>query len=95
MRDYELVTIWNADLGEDGVTGEIDRLNGAISTRGGEVTDTNIWGRRRLAYFIDGHSEGVYCVMQVTMDPPRASDLDNSLRINENLLRHLMVRKDE
>jgi len=95
VRDYELVTIWSTDLGEDGVGSALERLNGAVTTRGGEVTDTNVWGRRRLAYYIGGHGEGVYCVMQLTMDPDRAAELEGQLRLNENLLRHLMVRKDE
>src|SRR5581483_3056879 len=95
VREYELVTIWNTDLGEDGVGSAIERLNTAVASRGGEVTDTNVWGRRRLAYYIEGHGEGVYCVMQLKLDPRRAAELEGQLRLNENLLRHLMVRKDE
>lgn len=95
MRDYELVTIWNPDLGEEGVTGGLERLTGAISTRGGEVADTNIWGRRRLAYHIDRHAEGVYVVMQLKLDPTRAAELESQLKINEDVMRHLLVRKEQ
>ena len=95
VRDYELVTIWNPDLGEDGVRAGIERLGGVIATRGGEVTDTNLWGRRRLAYLIDRHAEGVYVVQQIRLDGARAADLESQLKINEDVLRHLLVRKDE
>ena len=95
MRNYELVTIWNPDLGEDGVTTLLDRLTTTITRGGGQVVDTNVWGRRRLAYFIDKHSEGVYVVMQLNMEPARANDLEAQLRINEDVLRHLLIRKDE
>ncbi|MBI2760356.1 MAG: 30S ribosomal protein S6 [Chloroflexi bacterium] len=94
-RDYELVTVWNPDIGEEGVTGGLDRLKGAVASRGGEVADTNIWGRRRLAYKIDRHAEGVYVIQQLKLEPNRAAELEAQLRINEDVLRHLLVRKDE
>ena len=94
MRDYELVTVWNPDMGEDGPA-TVERLNGLITSRGGAVTDTNVWGRRRLAYLIDRHSEGYYVITQMQLDPERAAELDGLLRINEDVLRHLIIRKDE
>ncbi len=95
MRDYELVTVWNPDLGEDGVGAALERLSTSVASRGGEVTDTNVWGRRRLAYYIGRHGEGVYVVMQMRHDPARTSELEAQLNINEDCLRHLLVRKDE
>lgn len=95
MRDYELVTIWNPDLGEDGMSAALERLTAAITTRGGEVTETNVWGRRRLAYHIKRFAEGSYVVMQLKLDPARAGEIEGQLRINEDVLRHLLVRKDE
>jgi small subunit ribosomal protein S6 len=94
VRDYELVTIWNPDIGDDGVTGALERLSSSITSRGGEVADTNVWGRRRLAYSIKKHAEGIYVVMELKLQPAQASDLESQLRINEDVLRHLLVRKD-
>lgn len=95
MRDYELVTIWNPDLGEDNVSDALERLTSAVAARGGEVTDTNTWGRRRLAYHINRRAEGIYVVMQLKLEPRRAADLEAQLRLNEDVLRHLLVRKDD
>lgn len=95
MREYELVTIWNPDLGEDGVRGMMERVTTGVTSRGGQVLDTNLWGRRRLAYIINKHTEGAYVVMQLRMEPARASELEAQLRINEDVLRHLMIRRDE
>ena len=95
MREYELITIWNPDIGEDGVSEAMGRLTTSITTRGGEIADTNVWGRRRLAYIINRHSEGIYVVMQLRIPPRTAGDLESQLRINEDVLRHLLVRKDE
>lgn len=94
MREYELVTVWNPDIGEDGITSSVERLSAAITARGGTVTDTNIWGRRRLAYQIKRHAEGAYVVMQLQLEPRRAAELESTLRINEDVLRFLLVRKD-
>ena len=95
MREYELVTIWNPDIGEDGVSDAMGRLTTLVTARGGEIADTNVWGRRRLAYIINKHSEGIYVVMQLRLPPRTAADLESQLRINEDVLRHLLVRKDE
>jgi small subunit ribosomal protein S6 len=95
VREYELVTIWNPDIGEENMPTVIERLTAAVTSRGGEVTDTNAWGRRRLAYHISRFSEGSYLVMQLKLDPARAAELESQLRINEDVLRHLLVRKDE
>ncbi len=95
MREYELITIWNPDMGEDGISEAMGRLTTVISTRGGEIADTNMWGRRRLAYIINKHSEGIYVVMQLRLPPRIAGDVESQLRINEDVLRHLLVRKDD
>lgn len=95
MRGYELVTVWNPDLVDDAMTASLERLTAAVTGRGGEVTDTNVWGRRRLAYHIDRFGEGTYVVMQLQLDPARAAEFESQLRINEDVLRHLMVRADE
>ena len=95
MREYELVTIWNPDIGEDGVSDAMGRRTPSVTARGGEIADTNVWGRRRLAYIINKHSEGIYVVMQLRLPPRTAADLESQLRINEDVLRHLLVRKDE
>jgi small subunit ribosomal protein S6 len=95
LREYELVTIWNPDLGDEGVANAVERLKASIQARGGEVTDTNVWGRRKLAYFIKKRAEGHYVVMQLKLDAARAAELESQLNINEDVLRHLLVRTDE
>lgn len=94
MRDYELVMVWNPELGEEATMAALDRLGGVVAQNGGEVADTNVWGRRRLAYFIDRHTEGIYIVQQLRMTPESTTVLDNQLKLNEDVLRHLLVRKE-
>lgn len=94
-HEYELVVILSPELADDGVIGGIERVQQAVQSRGGEVVDVNNWGRRRLAYPIKRHLEGTYFVTQLKLDPEQVVDLENNLRISEDVIRHLIVRKDE
>lgn len=95
MRDYELVTIFNPEIADDATPQAIERLGGQITARGGEVTDTAHWGRRKLAYPISQYYEGNYVVTQMRMEPSRTRELEASLAITEDVLRHLLVRKGD
>ena len=94
-RDYELVVILSPKIGDDLVTESLDRLQQIVKTRGGEIVDLNLWGRRRLAYPIKSNFEGNYVVSQIRLDPNQVPDLESSLRISEEVLRHLIVRAGE
>ena len=95
MRDYELVTIFSPEISDDAMPQAIDRLGQQIATRGGAVADTAHWGRRKLAYPISKFYEGNYVVTQLQMDPEQTRGLEVALRISDDVLRHLLVRKDE
>jgi small subunit ribosomal protein S6 len=95
VHQYELVTILSPQLGEEELPAAVDRINNFIASRGGEVTDVNRWGRRRLAYPIQRFTEGDYVITQLSLDAPRAAELEANLRISEEVIRHLLVRKDQ
>ena len=95
MKDYELVTIFNPEIGDDAIPQALDRLGQQIAGRGGTVTDSAHWGRRKLAYPISKFYEGNYVVTQLQMDPQQTRGLEVALRISDDVLRHLLVRKDE
>lgn len=95
LRDYELVVILNPEIGDDVISESLERLNQGITGRGGEVVETNHWGRRRLAYPISRHFEGNYVVSQIKMDPAEVPGFEGSLRISEEVIRHLIVKTDE
>ena len=94
-RDYELVVILNPEIGDDAVPNSIQKVEQGITSRGGEVTESNHWGRRRLAYPIKRHLEGNYVVSQVKLDPTTLPELEATLRISEDVIRHLIIRADE
>jgi len=95
MRDYELMVVLNPELDDAGVEEQTERVRSVVTARGGEVTDLQPWGRRRLAYPIDKLRDGIYAVAKLKLEPTAAEPLDRSLRLNETVIRHLLVRLDE
>jgi small subunit ribosomal protein S6 len=95
LRDYELVVILSPEIGDDAIAGSLERLQQNIAGRGGEIVETNHWGRRRLAYPISRHLEGNYVISQVKLDPSVVPGLENSLRISEEVIRHLIIKAGE
>jgi small subunit ribosomal protein S6 len=95
LRDYELVVVLSPEIGDDIISESLGRLQAAITSRGGEVVDVNHWGRRRLAYPIKRHFEGNYVVSQIKLEPDKIPALEGSLRISEEVIRHLVIQTGE
>lgn len=95
LRDYELVVILSPEIEEPNIDASIERVQQSITSRGGEIVDTNNWGRRRLAYPIKRHLEGNYVVSQIKLDPAQVPGVESGLRISEEVLRHLIIKAGE
>jgi len=95
LRDYELVFILRPDLEDEAVQAFIDRVANLIREYGGQVKKVEPWGRRKLAYFIQRHREGYYVLMQFALGARRVTDLERWLLLNEDVIRHLIVRLEE
>jgi len=82
-------------IDEEGLSATLERVNHYVSERGGSVVRQERWGRlRRLAYPIKNYNEGNYVLTHLEMDPQDAKDLEASLMLSENVLRHLLVKID-
>jgi small subunit ribosomal protein S6 len=90
MRKYELVCIIQPDLDEGAFNGVLDRVKGWISESGGSVDKVDIWGRRRMAYVIRKQKEGQYVLLNISLNPNTASELERNLRFQETILRHML-----
>ena len=95
MREYELMFVLTPELQEDGVTAAAERVTSLITNRGGEITKVDTWGRRRMAYPIRHQLDGLYTVMRFRLEANLTDELDRNLRLNESVLRHLIVRAEE
>jgi len=91
---YELVFILNANLSEDDFTRVLGKVNDQITKLGGTVTETNQWGKRRLAYPIKKQAEGNYVLEKVQINQTALKELDASLKLSEDVLRYLFVREN-
>ena len=95
LRDYELVLVLRPDVEDEGIERALERVSGFVASHGGEVAQVDRWGRRKLAYPISRHLEGQYIVSQLRLEPRDASELEGTIRLTEEVMRHLLVRKDE
>jgi small subunit ribosomal protein S6 len=95
LRDYEMVMIISPDVPEEEVPNTIEKVGQLITGRGGEVGEVNRWGRRKLAYPIKRCTEGTYVLTQFKLDPTQVADLEASIELTEEVIRHLVVRREE
>ena len=95
MRDYEVLYIVRADLDDDKVQDIIKRVNTIIEKADGSVERTNIWGKRKLAYEVMHQKEGSYVLQDFQIGADRIPELEAALKITEEVLRHLVVRKPD
>ncbi len=96
MREYELTAIYNLAVAEGGgPDASVQLLSHVVEARGGSVIKVDHWGRRRLAYPIGPAIDGDYIVTRVELDPTAVRPLEEALRIDERVYRHLIVRADE
>ncbi|MGB2800591.1 MAG: 30S ribosomal protein S6 [Dehalococcoidia bacterium] len=92
MRDYELVVIISPEVTDEEFSVTLEKMNQFITDRGGSITEVNQWGRRKLAYPIENFMEGTYVLTQFKMEPKQTAELEASLKLTEEILRHLLVR---
>ncbi len=95
MREYEVLYIVRADLDDDKVQDAVNRVNSLIERSGGSLERTNLWGKRKLAYEVKHQKEGAYVLQDFKIEPDRVPELEAALKITEEVLRHLIVRKPE
>ena len=92
MRRYELMLVIRPDVADDKSQALVDRTTRGIVSAGGQIVKVAPWGRRRLAYPIDRHREGSYHIVIFEAPAESIAELERSLLITEELLRHLVTR---
>jgi small subunit ribosomal protein S6 len=95
LRDYEVLYIVRPDLDDDKVQDAVKRVNTLIERSGGAIDQTSLWGKRKLAYEVKHQKEGSYVLQDFKIEPNRVPELESALKITEEVLRHLIVRKPE
>lgn len=94
MRHYEVMIILDPSLDERTVAPSLENFLNVIRTSGGTVEKVDVWGKRRLAYEINKHSEGIYALLDVNSEPDAVKEMDRQLSLTESVLRTKVLRRD-
>jgi small subunit ribosomal protein S6 len=95
MRRYELMLVLSPETPDDRVSAIIDRTTRQVAAAGGQIIRVAPWGRRRLAYEISQFREGSYHIVLFDAPAEAVATVESDLRITEEVLRHLVVRRPE
>ena len=93
-RDYELGFILTPEVNEEQTRAILERIEQIATNYGGQIMRVNQWGRRRLAYPIQHHRDGFYLFIDMVLTPETVSELDRTLKVSEEVLRHLIKLRD-
>lgn len=94
LKNYELMVVLKSLLPDD-LRKEIHNdLVSYIKKFGGDVADVDVWGKRYLAYKINGHNEGYYIVYEFKLDPKDIAELKRYLQLKQEVLRFMVVTMD-
>lgn len=95
MRKYEVMILIDSDVDERQVPGLVEKHLEVVTKGGGSVDNTDIWGRRRLAYDINKKSEASYAVVQLSAEPAVVQELDRLMGIDEKIVRTKVLRLED
>ena len=95
MNKYELCVVVSAKLEEEERTAVVDKCKGYIERFGGTITNVDDWGKKKLAYDIQHQKEGFYYFIQFDAEATAPAEIENRVRIMDNVIRFLCVRTDE
>ena len=94
MNKYELALVVNAKLEDEARDAVVEKAKGYVTRYGGTITEVEEWGKKRLAYEIQKMHDGYYYFIQFEAGSDAPAQLESHMRILDNVLRYLIVRKD-
>ncbi len=95
MRRYETVWVVNGDLPDEEVKATIDKFTKVITGQGGTMVGVEEWGRRKLAYKIEGTFRGYYVIADFAGLPATVKELERNFRIDDRIIRYLTTKKSD
>ena len=91
---YETMYILRPDIPEEEVETHVSKYRDLVTEAGAEVLDTQMRGKRRLAYTISGHKEGIYVQLTHNGDGQQVATLERAMRLSEDVIRYLTVKQE-
>ena len=94
MNKYELAVVVNAKIEDDARAAVIEKVQKYVTRFGGQISDVEEWGKKRLAYEVQKMREGFYYFIHFEAETTAPAEIEARLRIMENVMRFLCVRQD-
>ena len=94
MNNYEVMYIIKT-MDEEATNAVISKFEALITNNGGTVEKIDRWGKKRLAYEINDCLEGFYCLVHFEAEAAVVTELDRVMKITDEILRHMIIRKGE
>ena len=95
MVKYELALVVNAKIDDDARAAVVEKAKGYVTRYGGTISDVEEWGKKKLAYEIQKMDEGFYYFIHFDAESDAPAQIEDHIRIMDNVLRFLIVRPDE
>jgi small subunit ribosomal protein S6 len=93
VNEYEILLMLDPELAEERQTEIVSRTHELVDKGGGTWLSHDVWGRRRLAYEIDHHSDGTYHLLQFDAQPATLDEITRVLKITDGVMRHMATRR--
>ena len=95
MNKYELALVLNAKVEDDVRTATLEKVKGLVERFNGTITNVDEWGKKKLAYEVQKMKEAFYYFIRFEAESTVPAEIESRVRIMDNVLRFLVVRKDE
>lgn len=95
MKAYELLFFVAPTISDEDRVAVMKRIETTIAKGAGKVDNVDEWGKRKLAYEINGLTDGDYTLVNFHADPQNVAELDRVLRINDAVVRHMIVKRED
>ena len=95
MHKYELAVVVSAAIEDDERAKVVDKCKALVERFGGQVTNVDDWGKKRLAYEVQKMKEAFYYFIQFDAESTVPAEIESRIRIMDNVVRYLVVRQDE
>ena len=95
MSKYELAVVVSAKIDDDERAAVVDKCKALIERFGGTVTNVDDWGKKRMAYEVQKMKDAFYYFIQFDAETSAPVEIENRIRIMDNVLRFLIVKQDE
>jgi small subunit ribosomal protein S6 len=95
MTKYELAVVVSANVDDEVRNATVEKCKALIERFGGQITNVDDWGKKKLAYEVQKMKEGFYYFIQFDAETSAPAEIESRVRIMDNVIRYLCVKQDE